>query len=159
MLTDHTFAPFLPSLSLPLSDSYSSTVTIRISLPLPLQKDIPPRFPPPAPPVFSANSNFNVHPRQISEPIQLEAYRPYYVEVYHKEGTEADYVNVNVRIVCVCVRACVRPCVWVLLHSLSTVRSLPPPRPPSQWQVPDATDMSGIPRNQFAMAKYCELHS
>ena len=108
MLTDHTFAPFLPSLSLPLSDSYSSTVTIRISLPLPLQKDIPPRFPPPAPPVFSANSNFNVHPRQISEPIQLEAYRPYYVEVYHKEGTEADYVNVNVRIVCVCVRVCVR---------------------------------------------------
>ena len=123
MLADHTCASFLS-----LSPSHylillPQLLPSRISLPLPLQKDIPPRFPPPAPPVFSANSNFNVHPRQISEPIQLEAYRPYYVEVYHKEGTEADYVNVNVRTVCV--RACVCLCVWVLLHFLSTVRPLP----------------------------------
>lgn len=79
--------------------------------------DIPQRFPPPAPPVFAADSSFSVHPRQVSSPIRLEAYKPYYIEVYHKEGTEADYVNVN-------------------------------------WQLPYSSEMSGIPRNQFTMAKF-----
>ena len=74
--------------------------------------------------------------------------------MYHKEGTEADYVNVNVRTVCVC--ACLRVSVRMGTVALSVYRPAPPP---SQWQVPGATDMSGIPRNQFAMAKYCESHS
>ena len=49
---------------------------------------------------------------------------------------------------------------YLLEHSLSARLPLPLPLPLSaaQWQVPGATEMSGIPRNQFAMAKYRESH-
>lgn len=46
------------------------------------------------------------------------------------------------------IRTYIRTCTSVLLFP-----------PTAQWQVPGASELSGIPRNQFAMAKYRESHS